>query len=204
MAIFSKQEMAKNRSVVTTKINSWYNWLMNYIPQPIKDNTSKAYKSFKDKILSLYDNLTHKKQPTGQEMDVFERQEMTKNRKVVSSKMNDFYNWLMNYMPEPIKDNTSKAYNSFKDKILGLYKNLKDTNQTVKEEARQEIEEGDLPEPKIRLIEDKTRVKKYEVTGNLNNNLSDLIFNNIKSVVEMRTKVVYSFSCDIFTKVKMN
>ena len=40
--------------------------------------------------------------------------------------------------------------------------------------------------------------KKYEVTGNLNNNLSDLIFDNIKSVVEMRTKVIYSFSCDIF------
>ena len=71
-----------------------------------------------------------------------------------------------------------KLIELMKSKILGLYKSVGHTDQTVKEEARQEIEEVNLPEPKILLVEDKTRIKRYEVTGNLNNNLSDLIFNN--------------------------
>ena len=95
-------------------------------------------------------------------------------------------------MSEPIKDKVGVAYNSFKDKILGLYKNLKDKS-VVQEEVKQVPDEGDLTEPKIILVEDKTRIKKYEVTRNLNNNLSDLIFDNIKSVVEMRTKICLQF-----------
>ena len=59
------------------------------------------------------------------------------------------------------------------------------------------------PKPKesttqMRLVEDQTRIKKYEVTGDLNQNISDLMMKTIRPVVEMRTKVVYSFHCSIF------
>ena len=50
----------------------------------------------------------------------------------------------------------------------------------------------------MRLVEDQTRIKKYEVTGDLNQNISDLMMKTIRPVVEMRTKVIYSFHCSIF------
>ena len=50
----------------------------------------------------------------------------------------------------------------------------------------------------MRLVEDQTRIKKYEVTGDLNQNISDLMMKTIRLVVEMRTKVIYIFHCLIF------
>ena len=50
----------------------------------------------------------------------------------------------------------------------------------------------------MRLVEDQTRIKKYEVTGDLNQNISDLMMEAIRPVVEMRTKVIYSFHCLIY------
>ena len=107
----------------------------------------------------LYDNnIAHPLYPT--------TQEMSENRKVVSSKLGKVYDWLISYVPKPIKDKVGEAYRLMKSRILGLYKNLGYTDQTVKEEARQEIEEGgDLPEAKILLIEDKTRIKKVRSYG---------------------------------------
>ena len=40
----TSQEMAKNRKVVTSKINKFYNWLISYVPEPIKDKAGKAYR----------------------------------------------------------------------------------------------------------------------------------------------------------------
>ena len=53
-------------------------------------------------------------------------------------------------------------------------------------------------ETRINLIEDQTRVKTYEVTGNLNHDVSNLILKTIKPVIKMRTRVICSFSCSIF------
>ena len=41
--------------------------------------------------------------PTKQEMDIFEQQEMSKSRPQVKNKLNDWYNWLINHVPKPIK-----------------------------------------------------------------------------------------------------
>ena len=38
-------------------INKWYDWLINHVPKPIKDGASKAFKTFKDKIMGLYDRV---------------------------------------------------------------------------------------------------------------------------------------------------
>ena len=58
--------------------------------------------------------------PSPQEMDIFEQQEMSKTRPQVKSKLNDWYNWLVNHVPSTIKDGASRASKTFKDKIIGL------------------------------------------------------------------------------------
>ena len=54
MDIFEQWEMRKNRPVVTSKLNDWYDWLVNHVPKTIKDNASRAFKTFKDKIMELF------------------------------------------------------------------------------------------------------------------------------------------------------
>ena len=63
----------------------------------------------------------HNAGPTQQEMDIFEQQEMSKSRPQVKSKLNKWYDWLINHVPKPIRDGASKAFKTFKDKIMGLY-----------------------------------------------------------------------------------
>ena len=58
MDIFEQQEISKSRPQVKTKLNKWYNWLINHVPKPIKDGASKAFKSFKDKVMWLYNRVT--------------------------------------------------------------------------------------------------------------------------------------------------
>ena len=58
MDIFEQQEMSKSRPQVKSKLNKWYNWLINYVPKPIKDGASKAFKTFKDKVMGLYKRVT--------------------------------------------------------------------------------------------------------------------------------------------------
>ena len=59
--------------------------------------------------------------PTKQEMDIFEQQEMSKSRPQVKSKLDKWYDWLINHVPKPIKHGASKAFKTFKDKVMGLY-----------------------------------------------------------------------------------
>ena len=61
------------------------------------------------------------RKPSSQEMDIFEQQEMSKSRPQVKSKLNKWYDWLINHVPKPIKDGASKAFKTFKDKVMGLY-----------------------------------------------------------------------------------
>ena len=56
-----------------------------------------------------------------QEMDIFEQQEMSKSRPQVKSKLNDWYDWLVSHVPSTIKDGASRAFKTFKDKIMGLH-----------------------------------------------------------------------------------
>ena len=59
--------------------------------------------------------------PTQQEMDMFEQLEMSKSRPQVKSKLNKWYDWLINHVAKLIKDGASRAFKSFKDKLMGLY-----------------------------------------------------------------------------------
>ena len=57
MDIFVQQEMSKSRPQVKGKFNKWYDWLINHVPKPIKDGASRAFKTFKDKVMGLYDRV---------------------------------------------------------------------------------------------------------------------------------------------------
>ena len=61
------------------------------------------------------------RKPSSQEMDIFEQQEMSKSRPQVKSKLNKWYDWLINHVPKAIKDGASKVFKTFKDKVMGLY-----------------------------------------------------------------------------------
>ena len=58
MDIFEQQEISKSRPQVKTKLDKWYDWLINHVPKPIKDGASKAFKTFKDKVMGLYNRVT--------------------------------------------------------------------------------------------------------------------------------------------------
>ena len=58
MDIFEQQEMSKSRPQVKTKLNKWYDWLINNVPKLIKDGASKAFKTFKDRAMGLYNRVT--------------------------------------------------------------------------------------------------------------------------------------------------
>ena len=58
MDIFEQQEMSKSRPQVKNKLNDWYDWLVNHVPSTIKDGKSRAFKTFKDKIMGLYNGIT--------------------------------------------------------------------------------------------------------------------------------------------------
>ena len=64
------------------------------------------------------------RKPSPQEMDIFEQQEMSKSRPQVKGKLNKWYYWLINHVPKPIKDGSSKAFKTFKDKVMGLLVSL--------------------------------------------------------------------------------
>ena len=61
------------------------------------------------------------RQPTVQEMDIFEQQEMSESRPRVKDIFKGWYDWLVNHVPEPIKERVSRAFKTFKGKITGLY-----------------------------------------------------------------------------------
>ena len=50
--------MSKSRPQVKSKLNKWYDWLINHVPKPAKYGASKAFKTFKDKVMGLYNRVT--------------------------------------------------------------------------------------------------------------------------------------------------
>ena len=79
------------------------------------------------------------RRPSPQEMDIFEQQEISKSRPQVKGKLNKWYDWLINHVPKPIKDDASKAFKTFKDKVMGLYNRVTGStgNETRIKEPKQ-------------------------------------------------------------------
>ena len=111
------------------------------------------YKLRKDELVSLLETPIRPPRRPGQKkslgkvillpkpdaMDIFERQEMVKNRSVVKSKLNEWYNWLVGYVPKSIKEPVSNAFSKVKSGIIGLYNTTRKTLVgQVEEEAEKE------------------------------------------------------------------
>ena len=58
MDTFEQQQISRSRPQVKTKLNKSYDWLISHVPKPIKDGASKAFKTFKDKVMELYNRVT--------------------------------------------------------------------------------------------------------------------------------------------------
>ena len=84
-----------------------------------------------------------------QEMDEFEKEEMKKSRPLVKNRLNECYDWLVDYVPKPIKNIVSKAFSRAKNSILGLYDGAKkrlngDVEAEAEKENLEEEEDVDL------------------------------------------------------------
>ena len=114
------------------------------------------------------------RQPTQQEMDIFEQREMSKSRPRVKSKLNKWYDSLINHVPKPIKDGASKAFKTFKDKVMGLYNRV--TGSTGNETRIKE------PEPFKQIELEQAfggSYRSYRVNGRPKMDV-DMFFNRIK------------------------
>ena len=65
------------------------------------------------------------RQHSSQEISIFEQHEMSKSRPQVKNKPKDWYDWLVSDVPKPTKDKASRAFKTFKGKIMGLHKKVK-------------------------------------------------------------------------------
>jgi len=82
-----------------------------------------------------------------EEMDSFELKEMAKSLSVVKSKLNEWYDWLVDYVPKSIKEPVSSAFSKVKSKVMRLYEGAKKTLKgEVEEEAKKEHNEQDHAE----------------------------------------------------------
>ena len=65
--------------------------------------------------------------PSLQEMDQFEQEETKKSRSLVKNKLNEWYDWLVDHIPKPIKNTANKKFLELKNIILRLYDGAKKT-----------------------------------------------------------------------------
>ena len=135
----------------------------------------------------IYDRRPRK--PSPQEMDIFEQQEMSKSRPQVKSKLNKWYDWLINHVPKPIKDGSSRAFKTFKDKIMGLYNRVTGStaNQTQQSAGAEHPASGE-PEP-FKPIELEQALngayRNYRINGRAKMDV-DTFFSGIKKgVIEL-------------------
>ena len=95
--------------------------LQNNPPPPPQ---MSAWEPIDDRLRQDRPALRRLKQPTQQEMDIFEQQEMSKSHSQVKNKLNNWYDWLVNHVPKTVKDKASRVFKMFKDKIMGLYNGI--------------------------------------------------------------------------------
>ena len=69
MDIFEEQEIAKSRPQVKSKLNDWYDWLVNHVPNVIRDGATRVFRTFKKRIMGLYDMITSTTYPKARELE---------------------------------------------------------------------------------------------------------------------------------------
>ena len=127
----------------------------------------------------------------------------------VNKAINDFADWIINLVPEPIRRTVNTGVENLKKKIKEIFENKKKLPPNAAEESStpQEVittSESSNPQEvitnktEIKLLENGDRVKVFKTTGNLNFDLTDIIMEKITPIIETRTKVIHAFSCVIY------
>ena len=123
-----------------------------------------------------------------------------KQADLVQKAINKFADWLINYIPAPIRRTVNTRVEKLKKQIKEILENKKklsrqEVNTTGESSTAQEVFTN---KTEIKLVENGGRVKVYKTTGNLNFDLTDKIMEKITSIIETRTKVIHAFSCVIY------
>ena len=123
-----------------------------------------------------------------------------KQADLVQKAINKFADWLINYIPEPIRRTVNTRVEKLKKQIKEILENKKklsrqEVNTTGESSTAQEVFTN---KTEIKLVENGGRVKVYKTTGNLNFDLTDKIMEKITPIIETRTKVIHAFSCVIY------
>ena len=114
-------------------------------PPPPAPQMSPSGASPRGTTWELIDDRRPRK-PTQQEMDIFERQEISKSQPQVKSKLNKWYDWLINHVPKPIKDGaSSKVFKTFNDKIMELHNRVTGSTGNQAPEHPSTAERGAQP-----------------------------------------------------------
>ena len=95
--------------------------LQNNPPPPPQMST---WEPIDDRLRPDRSALLRLRQPTQQEMDIFQQQEMSKSRPQVKNKLNDWYDWLVNHIPKTVKDKVSRAYKILRIRLWGCIMGL--------------------------------------------------------------------------------
>ena len=119
---------------------------------------------------------------------------------LVNKAIKKFADWLINYIPEPIRRTVNTRVEKLKKEIKEILENKKKLPQ------QEVITTGESSFPQelitnkteIKLVENGGRVKVFKTTGNLNFDLTDIIMEKITPIIETRTKVIHAFSCVIY------
>ena len=123
-----------------------------------------------------------------------------KKADLVQKAINKFADWLINYIPAPIRRTVNTRVEKLKKQIKEILENKKklsrqEVNTTGESSTAQEVFTN---KTEIKLVENGGRVKVYKTTGNLNFDLTDKIMEKITPIIETRTKVIQAFSCVIY------
>ena len=89
--------------------------------------------------------ITVKIIPSPQEMDEFQKEEMKKKTPVGKNKLNQWYDWLVDYVPKLIKNVVGIAFSRAKNSMLRLHDGAKKTLKgDLEGEAEKENQEEDI------------------------------------------------------------
>ena len=123
-----------------------------------------------------------------------------KQADLVKKAINKFADWLINYIPEPIRRTVNTRVEKLKKEIKEILENKKklpqqEVNTTGESSTPQEVVTN---KTEIKLVKNGGRDKVFKTTGNLNFDLTDIIMEKITPIIETRTKVIHAFSCVIY------
>ena len=168
------------------------------------------YKLRKDELVSLLETPIRPPRRPGQKkslgkvillpkpdaMDRFERQEMVKNRSVVKSKLNEWYNWLVGYVPKSIKEPVSNAFSKVKSGIMGLYNTTRKTlvGQVEEEAEKEHVDEHvEVVEPVEHVQAMNGAYKSFRIGGRDKTDVDSyiaLVKPKIQKIIEEQVKVL--------------